>query len=152
MSSNVCIILSFIHSLIIITYVFILILVICISLNYCSPWKEKKKKNVWIITNTNFKDTSPLFKSLNILNLADLPRLNVASYIFKSVDSNNCSTQPLHYYQTYNKLSLHIPRHKLSPVNYVEILSLCLLKTLCSLITTIFQGHRDISTPRSVKG
>ena len=67
------------------------------------------------MTNSEYcKHTPPLFKSLIIFNLTDLPRYNVASYMYTQVRSNTYNIQPLHSYATRNQRSLRTPRHKLT--------------------------------------
>ena len=94
---------------------------------YCNPiWSQTypcplyqlnvlHKKVIKIITNSVFNEhTPPLFRSLNILNLADLSKLNTASYMLKMINTNVYNTQPTHNYQTRNQDSLNIPTHKLT--------------------------------------
>ena len=73
------------------------------------------KKAIRIMTNSEYcEHTPPLFKSLNLLNLTDLSRYNIASYMYTQVRSNTYNVQPLHSYATRNQHSLRIPRHKLT--------------------------------------
>lgn len=66
------------------------------------------KKAIRIMTNNDYcEHTPPLFEALNIQNLTDLSKLNIASHTYKQIKSNNYNTQSLHSYQTRNnKLSL----------------------------------------------
>ena len=94
---------------------------------YCNPiWSQTypchlyqlnvlHKKIIRIITNSVFNEhTPPLFKSLNILNLVDLSKINIASYMFKTINTSVNYTQPAHNYQTRNKNLLSIPPHKIT--------------------------------------
>lgn len=73
------------------------------------------KKIIRIITNSDFcEHTPPLFKSLNILNLSDITRLNIASYVFKHKDTIINTATPNHNYHTRNQNSLQLPRPKLT--------------------------------------
>ena len=96
-------------------------------LNYCnSIWSTTypsylnhlnvlHKKIIRIITSSDYcEHTSPLFKSLIILNLSDITRLNIASYMFKHNDTINNTAAPNHNYHTRNQDSLLLPRHKLT--------------------------------------
>lgn len=96
-------------------------------LTYCNPiWSQTypchlsqvnilHKKIIRILTNSDFNEhTQPLFKSLNILNLADLSQLSIASFMYKTLNLSNYNTQPLHNYQTRNQYSLYIPRPNLT--------------------------------------
>lgn len=61
--------------------------------------------------NDYYEHTPPLFKSLNILNLSEISRLNIASYTFKHKETlSNCAESN----HTGNQDSLRLPRHKLS--------------------------------------
>ncbi len=97
------------------------------QLTYCNPiWSQTypchmsqinvlHKKVIRIITNSDYNDhTQPLFKQMNILNLADLSKLILASHMYKRMHSNNLTTQPTHNYQTRNQSALYIPRPKLT--------------------------------------
>ena len=90
---------------------------------YCNPiWSQTypwhlynlnilHKKVIRIITNSDYLEhTPPLFKQTNILNLTDLSKLCIAFHMYQKINSENYITQPIHYYQTRNQYSLHIPR------------------------------------------
>ena len=94
-------------------------------LNYCNPiWSNTyachlkqlnvlHKKTIRIMTNSNYcQHTPPLFKSLNILNLTDLSKFSIGTYMFKQINTQRYNTRPLHPYPTRNQLLLQIPRHK----------------------------------------
>ena len=96
-------------------------------LNYCNPiWSSTyathlyhlnvlHKKIIRIMTDSDFcAHTQPLFKYLNILTLTDISNYNIASYMYKQVQTNQCDTQPVHSYNTRNQSSLQIPKHKLT--------------------------------------
>ena len=96
-------------------------------LTYCNPiWSQTypchlynlnvlHKKVIRIITNSVYSEhTPPLFKQLNILNLADLSKLCAASYMYQGVNLNTYNTQPVHNYLTRNQYSLPIPRPNLT--------------------------------------
>ncbi len=96
-------------------------------LKYCNPiWSQTypchlyslnvlHKKIIRIITNSDYSEhTPPLFKQLNILNLADLLKLSIAPYMYQRINSSNYNTQPVHNYLTRNQYSLNIPRPNLT--------------------------------------
>ena len=96
-------------------------------LTYCNPvWSQTypchmsqinvlHKKIIRIITNSDFNaHTQPLFKQLNILNLSDLSKLILTSFIYKRVLTDNPNTQPSHNYLTRNQYALYIPRPNLT--------------------------------------
>ena len=96
-------------------------------LSYCNPiWSTTypchlynlnvlHKKTVRIMSSSEYlAHTPPLFKSLNIMNLADISRFNIALYMFKQIKYNHYNTQPLHNYQTRNQHTLRTPSHKLT--------------------------------------
>ena len=94
---------------------------------YCNPiWSTTNpchlynlnilhKKITWILTNSDFlAHTPPLFKLMNILQLSDISKVSIATYMFKHINSTPCPVTPLHLYSTRNKHTLSIPRHNLT--------------------------------------
>lgn len=94
---------------------------------YCSPiWCSTypthllplfrlQKKIIRIITNSDYFDhTQPLFKQNNILKLFDINRLQIATYMYKSLHNNTTLRQPQHNYPTRTRDKLVIPNHNLT--------------------------------------
>ena len=73
------------------------------------------KKIIRIATNSDFlAHTPPLFKSMNILQLPDLSKLFIATYMFKHLNSNHTPTTLSHHYSTRNRQTSNVPRHNLT--------------------------------------
>ena len=51
---------------------------------------------------------------MNILQLSDLSKLFIATYMFKHLNSNNIPITLSHHYSTRNKHTLNTPRHNLT--------------------------------------
>ena len=73
------------------------------------------KKIIRIVTSSDFlAHTPPLFKSMNVLQLSDLSKLFIATYMFKHLNSNHLPVTLPHHYSTRNKHTQNIPRHNLT--------------------------------------
>lgn len=97
-------------------------------LQYCTPiWCSTypthllplfrlQKKIIRIITNSDyFAHTQPLFKEHNIFQLFDINELQIASYIYKCIQSNdNTILHYQHNYMTRTRDNLLIPIQSLT--------------------------------------
>ena len=97
-------------------------------LQYCSPiWCNTypthllplfllQKKIIRIVTNSGYFDhTQPLFKSMNILKLFDINKLQTAVYMHKLVSTTNpLHLLPQHNYPTRTCEHLRVPQHNLT--------------------------------------
>ena len=80
------------------------------------PLFRLQKKIIRIISNHGYFDhTQPLFKSMNILKLFDINKLQIGIYIYISVNRGNMTALlPNHNYPTRTREYLRVPQHSLS--------------------------------------
>ena len=80
---------------------------------YLTPLNLQLKKVVRILTNSSYLEhTSPLFKQTQLLKLADITKLSIATYMYNN-KSNLINLLPTHAHLTRHRDQLSLPQHRL---------------------------------------